>query len=99
MMTTDATTAAESITERVRARYARAAHQAQTGARSCCSSDCCASTADDPVTANLCDAEQTAALPEEAVRASLGGGAPTALVDLPPRQQRRTTCPRRGVEA
>ena len=84
MMTTDATTAAETITERVRARYARAAHQAQTGARSCCSSDCCSSTTDDPVTANLYDAEQTAGLPEEAVLASLGCGNPTALIDLQP---------------
>jgi hypothetical protein len=83
-MTTDATTAAETITERVRARYARAAHQAQTGVRSCCSSDCCSSTTDDPVTDNLYDAEQTAGLPEEAVLASLGCGNPTALIDLQP---------------
>jgi arsenite methyltransferase len=83
-MTTDATTAAETITERVRARYARAAHQAQTGARSCCSSDCCASTADDAVTDNLYDAEQTAGLPEEVLLASLGCGNPTALIDLKP---------------
>jgi ubiquinone/menaquinone biosynthesis C-methylase UbiE len=78
-MTTNATTAAETITERVHARYAHAAHQAQTGARSCCSS-----TADDPVTDNLYDAEQTAGLPEEAVLASLGCGNPTALIDLHP---------------
>src|SRR5436305_338919 len=84
MMTTDATTAAETITKRVRAGYARAAHQAQTGARSCCSSDCCSSTADDPVTDNLYDAEQTAGLPEAAVLASLGCGNPTALIDLQP---------------
>src|SRR5919108_5412809 len=84
MMTTDATTAAETITERVRARYARAAHQAQTGVRSCCSSDCCSSIADDPVTANLYDVEQTAGLPEAAVLASLGCGNPTALIDLQP---------------
>jgi arsenite methyltransferase len=84
MMTTNATTAAETITERVRARYARAAHQAQTGARSCCSSDCCSSTADDAVTDNLYDAEQTVGLPEEAVLASLGCGNPTALIDLKP---------------
>ena len=50
----------------------------------CCSSDCCASTGDDPVTANLYDAEQTAGLPEEAVLASLGCGNPTALIDLQP---------------
>src|SRR5207244_5639741 len=67
-----------------RARYARAAHQAQTGVRSCCSADCCASAADDVVTDNLYDAEQTAELPEEAVLASLGCGNPTALIDLKP---------------
>jgi arsenite methyltransferase len=83
-MTTNATTAAETITERVRARYARAAHQAQTGTRSCCSSDCCSSTADDAVTDNLYDAEQTVGLPEAAVLASLGCGNPTALIDLKP---------------
>ena len=83
-MTTDATTAAATITERVRARYARAAHQAQTGGRSCCSADCCSSTADDLVTDHLYDAEQTAELPEEAVLASLGCGNPTALIDLKP---------------
>jgi SAM-dependent methyltransferase len=83
-MTTDATTAAEAITERVRARYAHAAHQAQTGARSCCSSECCSSATDDPVITNLYDAEQTAELPEEAVLASLGCGNPTALINLKP---------------
>src|SRR5256885_15871372 len=84
MMTTDATTAAETITERVRARYARAAHQAQTGTRSCCSSDCCSPTAADPVTNNLYDADQTVGLPEDAVLASLFCGNPTARIDLEP---------------
>jgi SAM-dependent methyltransferase len=38
----------------------------------------------DPVTGNLYAADETAALPEEAVRASLGCGNPTALAELRP---------------
>jgi len=74
-------TAAETITERVRERYAGAALQAQAGERSCCSTDCCSAT-EDPVTGNLYNATQTEGLPEEAVLASLGCGNPTALIDL-----------------
>jgi SAM-dependent methyltransferase len=79
MTTRDTTIAAETITERVRERYATAAAQAQAGTRSCCSSDSCS---DDPVTSNLYDTAQTEGLPEEAVLASLGCGNPTALIDL-----------------
>jgi hypothetical protein len=52
--------------------------------RSCCSSDCCSSIAEDPVIDNLYDAEQTAGLLEAAVLASLGCGNPMALIDLQP---------------
>ena len=38
----------------------------------------------DPITSNLYDHVQTAALPEDAVRASLGCGNPTALAELHP---------------
>lgn len=68
----------ETITERVRERYAEAAQQVQAGG------SCCGSAASDGgvVTGNLYTAEEVAALPEEAVLASLGCGNPTALIDL-----------------
>jgi ubiquinone/menaquinone biosynthesis C-methylase UbiE len=65
------------LTERVRERYAEAAHRVQAGG-GCCASSCCS----DPITGNLYDETQTAALPQEAVLASLGCGNPTALIDL-----------------
>jgi SAM-dependent methyltransferase len=71
----------ETITQRVRERYATAAQRVQAGASACCPDVCC-SGADDPVTSDLYDATQTEGLPEEAVLASLGCGNPTALIDL-----------------
>jgi SAM-dependent methyltransferase len=65
------------LTERVRERYAAAAQRVQAGG-GCCASSCCS----DPVTGNLYDETQTAALPQDAVLASLGCGNPTALIDL-----------------
>jgi ubiquinone/menaquinone biosynthesis C-methylase UbiE len=85
-MTQDTTIAAETIAERVRERYARAALQVQAGERSCCATECCSSAGDDPVTRDLYAAEQTAGVPDEAVLASLGCGNPTALIDLQPGQ-------------
>jgi arsenite methyltransferase len=70
------------VRERVRERYAEAAKQAATGTSSCCGpsplSVC------DPITKNLYSDGETGALPEEAVRASLGCGNPTALAELRP---------------
>ncbi len=82
--TTTGISAAETIMERVRERYARAAQSVQAGRGSaCCSGDCCSDgETDDPVTSNLYDATQTEGLPEDAVLASLGCGNPTALIDL-----------------
>jgi SAM-dependent methyltransferase len=65
------------IAEKVRDRYARAALEARSGSKPCCSGD-----ATDPVTSNLYDPDETSALPERAVIASLGCGNPTALIDL-----------------
>ena len=78
-MTHDTTTS-DTITDRVRERYAGAARRVQAGG-DCCSPGCC-SSADDLVTANLYDTSETEGLPEEAVLASLGCGNPTALIDL-----------------
>jgi len=79
--TTTETSTPDTITEQVRARYARAARSVQAGGGACCADTCC-SGADDPVTSNLYDATQTEGLPEDAVLASLGCGNPTALIDL-----------------
>src|SRR5919201_2401555 len=78
-MTQDTTTvAADTLTERVRTRYAQAAQRVQAGGGGCCAS----MGADDPITRDLYDAAETEGLPEEAVLASLGCGNPTALADL-----------------
>ena len=78
-MTQDtATVAANTITERVRERYAQAAQRVQAGGGGCCARR----GADDPMTRDLYDAAETEGLPEEAVLASLGCGNPTALADL-----------------
>ena len=80
----------EIITERVRERYAAAAERVLGSATSgCCTPETlqggCCSTGDafgaDLATGNYA-AEDLAALPEEAVLASLGCGNPTALIDL-----------------
>jgi arsenite methyltransferase len=68
---------ADEITARVRDRYAAAARDVQAG-----SSNCGGACSGDVVTGDLYTAEEVAALPEEAVLASLGCGNPTALIDL-----------------
>jgi arsenite methyltransferase len=64
----------------VKAKYAEAALKVLDGDHgSCGPGGACGC---DPVTANIYDASETAALPEGAVLASLGCGNPTALADL-----------------
>jgi arsenite methyltransferase len=65
----------------VQQKYGEAAAMARSGGRAnCgCSSACC-----DVITSDLYDEGQAAALPAEAVLASLGCGNPTALADLHP---------------
>src|SRR6516164_1562603 len=73
------------IKEVVKDKYAQAAVRAATGRSSCCGTspasaeDCC-----DPITSNLYGDGEAAAVPEEALRASLGCGNPTALAKLQP---------------
>jgi SAM-dependent methyltransferase len=67
------------LKQAVRELYGKAALQAKSGGSSCCggggsSSECCA--------AGLYSPEETGVLPAQAVKASLGCGNPTALVDL-----------------
>jgi arsenite methyltransferase len=73
----------DTIKQIVKQKYGQAALKVTSGDSSCCS---VASSrgACDPVTSNLYDAGQTADLPEEVVRASLGCGNPTALAALNP---------------
>jgi len=72
------------IKQIVKDKYGKAALQVVAGAEaSCCStSACCGEAAADPITSNLYSASETAALPAEAVAASLGCGNPTALAEL-----------------
>ena len=72
----------QDVKSTVRAKYGEAALRAADGrASGCCGSSCGCAT-HDPITSNLYTDEQTAALPKEAVLASLGCGNPTALAEL-----------------
>ena len=74
----------DSIREAVQEKYGEAARQARSGVKAgCgCSTSCCGEA--DPITSNLYDDNQAAALPAEAMLASLGCGNPTALAELKP---------------
>jgi SAM-dependent methyltransferase len=73
----------QNVKEIVREKYGQAALLARAGGSSCCSASC-ACGGKDPITANLYETAELAAIPEEAVRASLGCGNPTALAELRP---------------
>ena len=73
----------QGIKEAVLEKYSAAARAVKQGGRGSCgggASGCCG----DPVSANLYSSAETAALPENAVLASLGCGNPTALAQLAP---------------
>ena len=73
------------IKEVVRQKYGEAAMRARSGASGCgCGSRAVCSS--DPITSTLYDEAQTAAIPAEALLASLGCGNPTALTELKPGQ-------------
>jgi len=68
----------------VQEKYGEAARQARTGVKpgcGCGTSTCCGT---DPITSNLYDETQAAAIPAAAMLASLGCGNPTALAELKP---------------
>ena len=70
----------ETIQEAVKEKYGQAALQAQKAKASCCGpTGTC-----DPITSNLYSAQESGAVPEPALRASLGCGNPTALAELKP---------------
>src|SRR3990167_5098070 len=75
------------IKEAVKEKYGEAALRVLSGEGSgCCgaSSSSSCGTGPDPITSNLYAADQAAQIPEEAIRASLGCGNPTALAALNP---------------
>jgi arsenite methyltransferase len=75
----------ENIREVVKDKYAQAAVRAASGKSSCCGTSP-ASSLDgcDPITSNLYGDSEASAVPEAALRASLGCGNPTALAKLQP---------------
>src|ERR1043166_8298199 len=73
----------QNITEVVKEKYGQAALRVSSGAgNACCGSAPSSNNCSDPITSGLYDSAQTGALPEEAVRASLGCGNPTLLAQL-----------------
>jgi arsenite methyltransferase len=83
------------LKETVREKYAAAARRATAGDQASCCGDACCGDAEggvaarqdgagcgDPITSNLYGATEAAALPREALLASLGCGNPTALAGL-----------------
>jgi arsenite methyltransferase len=74
----------EDIREVVKEKYGQAALRVTSGNSTCCGASAVCGTDVDPITSNLYGSDQTSLIPEEAVKASLGCGNPTALADLRP---------------
>ena len=74
----------QDIKEVVKTKYGEAALRVKTGGNSCCGASAALDACCDPITSNLYDAAQTGSVPEDAVKASLGCGNPTALAHLRP---------------
>src|SRR6266566_6226759 len=73
----------QDIKEVVKEKYGEAARRITAGqGSSCCGATACCGAEIDPITRDLYDQSQTSVLPEEAVKASLGCGNPTALAQL-----------------
>jgi SAM-dependent methyltransferase len=72
------------IREAVQEKYGQAAVRTAAGGRSCCGTGPVLEGGCDPITSNLYDSAQAGQIPEEALRASLGCGNPTALAHLSP---------------
>jgi arsenite methyltransferase len=71
------------LKEVVKEKYGEAARRAATGgSNGCCGASSALGTSCDPITSDLYDASQTGQIPEEALKASLGCGNPTALAEL-----------------
>jgi arsenite methyltransferase len=74
----------DTIKNVVQQRYGEAALQARQGLKAGCGCGTSACCDVDPITSNLYDESQAAAIPVEAMLASLGCGNPTALAELAP---------------
>lgn len=79
------------LKEKVKEKYGEAARRVITGnglpADCCSTTSCCegsASASCDPITSNLYDETQAGQIPDDALKASLGCGNPTALAELNP---------------
>ena len=70
------------IKEVVKEKYGQAALRVHTGGSSCCGASTAMDSCCDPITANLYDANEAGQIPEDALKASLGCGNPTALAQL-----------------
>lgn len=70
------------IKETVKQKYGEAALRVQSGGNSCCGAGAANGSTCDPITSNLYDSAQAGQIPEEALKASLGCGNPTALAQL-----------------
>ena len=71
----------DAIRNVVQEKYGQAARAARSGAKANCG---CGTTCCDPITSDLYDEREAAAIPAEALLASLGCGNPTALAQLKP---------------
>src|SRR5277367_6679032 len=71
-----------SIKEVVKEKYGQAALRVHSGGSSCCGASAALDGCCDPITTDLYDAAQALQIPEEALKASLGCGNPTALAQL-----------------
>ena len=74
----------DTIKEVVQHKYGEAALQARSGQKAGCGCGTSACCGTDPITSNLYDESQAAAIPAQAMLASLGCGNPTALAELKP---------------
>ena len=70
------------IKETIREKYGHIATRVQSGKTSCCATE--GTLACDPITSNLYTPGESGEVPEDALRASLGCGNPTALAQLNP---------------
>ena len=72
------------LKEFVKEKYGQAALRVKSGGSTCCGATPASDSCCDPITTNLYDSAQAALIPEDALKASLGCGNPTALAQLNP---------------
>src|SRR5215204_144917 len=84
MSETSTPIAAEAVRETVRAKYAEQARRVTIASSACCEPSCCGgeTATADPITGDLYAADDVAGVPEDALKASLGCGNPTAVAEL-----------------